>query len=164
MWFILGMRLYVNSQDGYTIQIILLVECWFYLALRGYSALPFYGKIPTRIPNHVAKSYRSERWPNKFDVTGLVLHHNICLRDYDRLLRRLLSQRPSVRINRKSNREAVRRRNLTHCWHKTGLNNNYIMTFPIPPCECYHSQRKVRIWCSKQEPFPVLLPLLRHVP
>ena len=44
-----------------------------------------------------------------------------------------------------------------------GLNHNYNMTFSISPRESLYSPFKIRIWCSKREPFHVLLPLLHHV-
>ena len=53
-----------------------------------------------------------------------------------------------------------------HCDNKPrqiGLNHDYNMTFSISPRECYYSPLKIRLSCSKQEPFRVLLPLLRHV-
>ena len=51
-------------------------------------------------------------------------------------------------------------------WQQTrqiGLNHDYNMTFSILPLECKFSSIKIRISCSKREPFRVLLPLLRHV-
>ena len=37
------------------------------------------------------------------------------------------------------------------------------MTFSISPRECWYSPLKIRLSCSKREPFRVLLPLLRQV-
>ena len=43
------------------------------------------------------------------------------------------------------------------------LNHHYNMTFSISPRECQYIPLEIRIWCSKREPFHVLLPLLRLV-
>ena len=70
--------------------------------------------------------------------------------------------------NRESNPEAARlfAQVRGHCDNEPrqiGLNHNYNMIFSISPCECQYSPLKIRIWCSKREPFRVFLPLLRHV-
>ena len=45
------------------------------------------------------------------------------------------------------------------------LDHDYNMNFLIAPLEseCQYSPLKIQIWCSKQETFRMLLPLLRHV-
>ena len=52
-----------------------------------------------------------------------------------------------------------------HCDNKPrqiGFNHDNNMAFSISH-ECQYSLLKIRIWCSKQELYHVLLPLLRHV-
>ena len=44
-----------------------------------------------------------------------------------------------------------------------GLNHDYNKAFSISTREWQYSPLEIRIWCSKREPFHVLLPLLRHV-
>ena len=44
-----------------------------------------------------------------------------------------------------------------------GVNHNYNMSFFISIRECQYPPHKIRILCTKREPFRVLLPLLRHV-
>ena len=53
-----------------------------------------------------------------------------------------------------------------HCDNKPrqiGLNRDYNKTFSISHRECWYYPFKLRIWCSKREPFRVLPALLRHV-
>ena len=53
-----------------------------------------------------------------------------------------------------------------HCDNKPrqiGLDRDYNKTFSISHRECWYYPFKLRIWCSKREPFRVLPALLRHV-
>ena len=43
------------------------------------------------------------------------------------------------------------------------FNHDYNKIFSISPRKWWYSPFDIRIWCSNQEPFRMLLPLLRHV-
>ena len=87
----------------------------------------------------------------------------VMVKRLNRFWRGLFSQCMSVRVKQEGRGIWLSlRTNRVHCDSKplqNQFNHNYDMTLSISPRECQYSLPKIRIWCSKREPFRVVLPI-----